>query len=39
MLIDAGADKNNVSVYSKKSICEHYENESVWQICGEFWEK
>ena len=23
----------------KKSIREHYENESVWQICGEFWEK
>ena len=39
LLIDADADKNNVSVYSKKSIREHYENESVWQICGEFLEK
>lgn len=37
LLIDAGADKNNVSSYSKKSIREHYENESVWQICGELW--
>ncbi len=39
LIIDAGADKNNVSAYSKKSIREHYENESVWQICGVFWEK
>ena len=39
LLIDVGADKNNISSYSKKSIREHYENESVWQICGEFWEK
>ena len=37
LLIDAGADKDNVSSYSKKSIREHYENESVWQICGELW--
>lgn len=37
LLIDAGADKNNVSSYSKKSIREHYENEPVWQICGELW--
>lgn len=39
LLIDAGADKNNISAYSKKSIREHYENESVWQIYGGFWEK
>lgn len=37
LLIDAGADRNNVSAYSKKSIREHYENESVWEICGDLW--
>ena len=37
LLIDAGADKNNVLSQSKKSIREHYENESVWQICDELW--
>lgn len=37
LLIDAGADQNNVSSYSKKRICEHYENEPVWQICSELW--
>ncbi len=37
LLIEHGADKNNISAYSKKSIREHYENESVWQICGVFW--
>ena len=39
LLIDAGADRNNVSAYSKKSIREHYECESVWRICGDLWEK
>lgn len=39
LLIDAGADRNNVSAYSKKSIREHYENESVWQICGDLWDE
>lgn len=38
LLIDAGADKNNVSSFSKKRIRDHYENEPVWQICGEMWE-
>lgn len=37
LLIDAGADRNNVSSYSKKSIRDHYEKESVWQICGNLW--
>ena len=37
LLIDAGADKNNVSRYSKRSIREHFEHESVWQICGDLW--
>lgn len=39
LLIDYGADINNVSLYSKKSIREHYESEPVWQICGMFWDK
>ena len=38
LLIDAGADRNNVSAYSKKSIREHYENEPVWEICGDLWD-
>ena len=38
LLIQAGADKENVSAYSKKSIREHYEHESVWQVCGYLWE-
>ncbi len=36
--IDAAADRNNVSAYSGKSIREHYENEPVWQICGDLWD-
>ena len=39
LLIDTGADRDNVSAYSKKSIREHYEQESVWQICGDLWEE
>ena len=39
LLIDAGADRNNVSAFSKKSIRQHYENEPVWQICGELWDE
>lgn len=38
LLIDAGADRNNVSSFSKKSIREHYESEPVWQICGDLWD-
>ena len=38
LLIDAGADRNNVSAYSGKSIREHYENAPVWQICGDLWD-
>ena len=37
LLIDAGADRNNVSAFSGKSIRQHYENEPVWQICGDLW--
>ena len=38
LLIDVGADRNNVSAFSGKSIRQHYENEPVWQICGDLWE-
>ncbi len=38
LLIASGADINNVSLYSKKSIRQHYENESAWQICGELFQ-
>lgn len=38
LLIDAGADRGNVSAYSKKSIRAHYEGEPVWQICGDLWD-
>ena len=39
LLIAAGADRENVSAFSQKSIRQHYENEPVWQICGDLWEK
>ena len=39
LLIDAGADRNNVSAFSGKSIREHYESKPVRQICGELWAK
>ena len=39
LLIEAGADRNNVSAYSKKSIREHYENEPVWLLCGGLWDE
>ena len=35
LLIEAGADRENRSLYSGKTIREHHENESVWQICGD----
>ena len=34
-LIDAGADKENRSAFSGKTIREHYEMEPVWRVCGE----
>ena len=37
-LIDAGADKENRSVFSGKTIREHYEIDPVWRICGELFE-
>ncbi len=39
LLITVGADRRNVSAYSKKSIREHYESEPVWQICGDLWDE
>ena len=34
-LTDAGADKENRSAFSGKTIREHYEGKPVWRICGE----
>ena len=39
LLIDAGADRKNVSAFSGKSIRQHYENGPVWQICGILWDE
>ena len=38
LLIDAGADRNNISSFSKMSIRQHYESEPVWQICGDLFD-
>ncbi len=38
LLIDSGADRNNRSAYSKKTIREHYCAETIWQICGDLFE-
>ncbi len=35
LLIQAGADKNSRSSYSKKTIKEHYSTEPVWKLCGD----
>lgn len=35
LLIDSGADRNNRSTYSMKTIREHYSTETIWQICGD----
>ena len=35
VLINAGADMENRSAFSGKTIREHYEGEPVWRICGE----
>ena len=34
LLIGAGADRENRSPFSGKTIREHYETEPVWRICG-----
>lgn len=38
LLIDAGADRENVSAFSQMSIRQHYENESIWRICGDLFD-
>ena len=38
LLIDVGADMDNISSFSKKSIREHYESEPIWQICECCWD-
>ena len=35
LLIDAGADRENRSAYSGKTIRQHYEGRPVWEQCGE----
>lgn len=35
LLIDAGADRENRSAYSGKTICQHYEGSPVWELCGD----
>lgn len=35
VLIDAGADRENRSAFSGKTIREHYEKEFAWRICGD----
>ncbi len=35
LLIDAGADRENRSAYSGKTICQHYEESPVWELCGD----
>ena len=39
LLIDSGADRDNRSAYSKKTIREHYASETIWRICGDLFEK
>ena len=35
LLIDAGADRENRSAYSGKTIRQHYEGSPVWELCGD----
>ena len=35
LLIDAGADRENHSAYSGKTIRQHYEGSPVWGLCGD----
>lgn len=38
LLIDAGADRENRSAFSGRTIRAHYENEPVWRICGDLFD-
>ena len=38
LLIDTGADRENRSAFSGKTIRAHYENEPVWRICGDLFD-
>ena len=38
LLIGAGADRENVSSFSKMNIRQHYENESIWRVCGDLFD-
>ena len=35
LLIDAGADREDRSAYSGKTIRQHYEGSPVWELCGD----
>lgn len=35
LLIGAGADRENRSAYSGKTIRQHYEGSPVWELCGD----
>lgn len=35
LLTDAGADRENRSAYSGKTIRQHYEGSPVWELCGD----
>ena len=38
LLIDAGADRENRSSYSGKTIRQHYEGTPVWDLCGDLFD-
>lgn len=39
LLIDAGADRENRSTYSGKTIRQHYEGSPVWDLCGDLFDQ
>ena len=38
LLIDTGADRENRSTYSGKTIRQHYEGSPVWELCGDLFD-
>ena len=38
LLIDAGADRENRSSYSGRTIRQHYEGSPVWELCGDMFQ-
>lgn len=39
LLIDAGADRENRSAYSGKTIRQHYEGTPMWELCGDLFDR